>query len=394
MKNQLFCGDSEQVLKGLPDQTFDACVCDPPYGLGTKEPTGAEIDAYLAGQAGIDTGGDFMGKAWDIPRVGLWREVYRTMRDGGVLMAFAGTRTLDLMAAGIEAAGFRYVGTLAWMHGQGFPKSLNIGKALDKMNAESDRPQKFTSWLRGQGVTVEMMRPLLEPMAANKATAQAMAQHYVSEGQQPRIPTKEVWEVLRPICGDVPAWVDELVERVEAQRAVVGRGPNYGHQRSATGFGFADGFDLTAPATDEAKRWDGWGTALKPSWEPVLVFSRGPTSWQMPGVPFLYCAKAAKAEKNLDGEVENNHVTVKPVQLMEWLVSMAAPKGGLVLEPFLGSGTTAVACAEQGRSYVGIERDPEYFKMASQRVGIVKGRADEVAGQRSLFDMIFELDGE
>lgn len=328
MKNELFCGDSEQVLKGLPDQTFDACVCDPPYGLGTKEPTGAEIDAYLAGQARIDTGGDFMGKAWDIPSVGLWREVYRTMRDGAVLMAFAGTRTLDLMAAGIEAAGFRYVGTLAWMHGQGFPKSLNIGKAIDAM------------MLTG-GSDSRRIKKAIEARPGEKRKG-----------------------VVLPNNGIMS------------------------DEKAGTGY------TNDNPATEQAAKWNGWGTALKPSWEPVLVFSRGPTSWQMPGVPFLYCAKAIKSEKNLEGEVENNHVTVKPQRLMEWLVEMAAPKGGLVLEPFLGSGTTAVACAEQGRSYVGIERDPAYFELASKRVGIVKGRVDEVVGQRALFDLMSDLPEE
>jgi len=266
-----------------------------------------------------------MGKSWNIPRVALWREVYRTLKDGALVMAFAGTRTLDLMAAGIEAAGFQYVGTLAWMHGQGFPKSLNIGKALDKMMGEKGE--------RG-------------PMKLGGERLMNQAPGGRRDGGG--------------------TWGDE-----------VGRDPY-----------------VYLPTSEVAKEWEGWGTALKPAWEPVLVFSKGPTSWQMPRVPFFYCAKAAKAEKNLDGEVENNHVTVKPVQLMEWLVGLASPKGGLILEPFLGSGTTAVACAEQGRDYAGIERDPAYFALAGQRVGIVQGRADEVAGQRAVFDLIFELDEE
>lgn len=116
LKNVVLLGDSLEVLKDAPSDYFQAVVTDPPYGLGTKEPTGPEIDAYLAGTAGIDTGGDFMGKNWSLPSVALWREVYRTLKPGAVVMAFAGTRTLDLMAAGIEAAGFRYVGCLGWVH--------------------------------------------------------------------------------------------------------------------------------------------------------------------------------------------------------------------------------------------------------------------------------------
>ncbi len=327
MKNQLLCGDSEEVLKGFADQTFDACVTDPPYGLGAKEPTGPEIDSYLAGESALDTQGDFMGKDWQIPKVALWREVYRTLKEGAVVMAFAGTRTLDLMAAGIEAAGFQYVGTLAWMHGQGFPKSLNIAKAID------------ASLLAGGSHSRHLKQ------------------------------------------------VNEIRPGESRDTATL---PNNGVMSSERRGGKTN----DNPATDEAKRWDGWGTALKPSWEPVLVFSRGPTTWEMPSVPFFYCAKAAKAEKDLEGEVKNNHVTVKPVKLMEWLVGLAAPSGASVLEPFLGSGTTAVVCAAQGRAYVGIERDPAYFELASQRAGIVQDQNDVAARQREAFDMMDDLPEE
>ena len=328
-RNQLLNGDSGEVLKGIPDHTFDACVTDPPYGLGTREPTGPEIDSYLAGHSGIDTGGDFMGKSWDIPAVALWREVYRTMKPGGVVMAFAGTRTLDLMAAGIEAAGFQYVGTLAWMHGQGFPKSLNVGKFLDKM----------------AGAEREVIKP--------------------GKGFDPEKHSSNQFTSINPsnVGINTPAFIAKIGE-------------------------------ITAPATEEAKKWDGWGTALKPAWEPVLVFTKGESSWRMPQVPFCYAAKPAKSERGVDGEVDNDHVTVKPVKVMEWLVDLSCPKGSLVLEPFLGSGTTAVACVGQGRDFVGIERDPHYFELASKRVGVVKGRSDEVRRQRDAFDYMSELPEE
>lgn len=329
MRNQVVHGDSAEVLKGFSDECFDACVCDPPYGLGTKEPTGEEIDAYLRGDADLAHGGDFMGKDWQIPSISLWREVYRTLKPGAVLMAFAGTRTLDLMAAGIEAAGFQYVGTLGWIHGQGFPKSLNVGKAIDKM----------------RGAEREVIKP--------------------GKGFDPEKNKSGQFTAIRP---------SNVGINTPAFNARIG--------------------EVTAPATEDAKRWEGWGTALKPSWEPVLVFTKGASDWKMPPVPFFYCAKAGKSERNVEGEVENNHVTVKPLRLMMWLVSLAAPKGSLILEPFLGSGTTAAACAEEGRDFVGIERDPHYFEIASKRVGVIKGRVDEVLNQRALFDLMSELPEE
>ena len=399
MRNEILNGDSAEVLRGFPDASVDACVTDPPYGLGTKEPTEGEIDVYLRGEARLDTGGDFMGRSWDIPSVALWREVYRVMKPGAPVMAFAGTRTLDLMAAGMEAAGFRYVGTLAWCHGMGFPKSLNVSKAIDKINAEDGRALKFTSWMRTTGLTAKQIDTVLKSAGLISATS-SFAVHYFNDGQ-PAVPTPEIWSVLRPLCDEIPSWVDELVNRVEAEREVVGsfrsslggtvaakRDPQYieEHRNKVV--------PLTVPATPEAKRWDGYGTALKPSWEPVLVFTKGESTWQMPPVPFFYCAKATKSERDVEGEVENTHVTVKPLRLMRWLVGLAAPRGGIVLDPFLGSGTTAAACAEEGRDFVGIERDPQYYEIARKRVGVVKGRADEIARQREAFDLMSELEQE
>jgi len=326
MRNQVLNGDSAEVLKTFPDECFDACVTDPPYGLGTKEPTGEEIDAFLSGREGLKTG-DFMGKAWDLPSVALWREVYRTMKPGAVVMSFAGTRTLDLMAGGIEAAGFTYVGVCGWVHGQGFPKSLNISRALDKI-----------------------------------------ARGAPQGGPDPQKSGK----------GKIP------------QRTAFAKGGATG--KAITGF--TSDYEESPPVTEDAKKWEGYGTALKPSWEPVLCFTKGDSDWKMPPVPFFYCAKAAKSEKSVEGEVENNHVTVKPLRLMQWLVGLAAPKGSLILEPFLGSGTTAAACAEEGRDFVGIERDPHYFELARKRVGVVKGKADEIQGQRDLFDLAMSLDEE
>lgn len=393
MRNQVLLGDSVEVLRGFPDAFFDACVTDPPYGLGSKEPGGPEIEAYLAGEARLDTGGDFMGKEWDIPSVALWREVYRTLRPGAVLMAFAGTRTLDLMAAGIGAAGFKYVGICGWLHGQGFPKSLSVDKAIDKVNGESGRLHKFTEWMRTTGLTIKEI---------NEATGTFMGSHYLTAKSQPSIPTPEIWAKLRPLCGVVPEWVDELVDRIQAKREVVGSSKKPDFRYVGPGPVSAQGLetsptrmvDITVPSTEAAKEWDGWGTALKPAWEPVLMFTKGESDWQMPVVPFYYCPKPAKAEKNADGEVRNDHVTVKPLRLMQWLVGLACPKGGLVLEPFLGSGTTAAACAEEGRDFVGIERDPHYFGLASKRVGVVKGRAEETQRQRDAFDFMAELPEE
>lgn len=401
MRDQILLGDSSEVLDQVEPGTIRAVVTDPPYGLGTRQPTPEEIDAYLRG-AQLDTGGDFMGMSWQIPPVTLWQKVYRVMQPGAVLMAFAGTRTIDLMAAGIEAAGFTYVGTCGWTYGQGFPKSLNIGKALDKM--------------KGAEREVVGVKPGHEAFAG-RGMSSVTSLRDGTMGQKGGF--------ARPWMTD-----PEKVERYHLATA-------------------------PAPATPEAKQWDGWGTALKPSWEPILVYSKGPTTFQMPLVPFLYAAKASRSERNhgldelpervmheLDDQPrstqsnrrcqtcglmafghpyceceepdweetegsrsKNHHPSVKPLSVMRWLVRLAspppkrrvawsriqadeepAPTPWDILDPFLGSGSTAVAAAEEGRSCLGIERDPEYIVIAETRTRHARATSESSLDMQALID--------
>lgn len=163
MKSQILLGDCLDVLKTLPDASLDAAVLDPPYGLGTREPTADEIIAYLQG-ARLDTSGDFMGHKWDIPSVAVWREIRRVLKPGAHMLVFGGTRTWDLISLGIRAAGFECRDTIAsnfgvsalqWVQGQGFAKSRNplidIAKmygdpciccSLDPRNGSASRNQE------------------------------------------------------------------------------------------------------------------------------------------------------------------------------------------------------------------------------------------------------------
>jgi DNA modification methylase len=252
----IYHGDCLTVLAELPDASVDAVVTDPPYELG------------------------FMGKGWDASgiayRVDLWAEALRVLKPGGHLLAFGGTRTWHRLACAIEDAGFEVRDSIAWMYGSGFPKSLDVSKAIDKVNGEANRLHKFTEWMRSTGLPRKSAAAVVRPFAKNDATAAAMAQHYYSDKQQPAIPTPEIWKVLRPLCGDVPAWVDELVDRIAAEREVVGmkksgiadktEGP-----RHTIGASKAVDVPVTAPATDAAHKWSGWGTALKPAHEPIVV---------------------------------------------------------------------------------------------------------------------------
>lgn len=249
MRYQLHHGDCLDVLRSMPDCSVDSIVTDPPYGLS------------------------FMGKKWDydVPSVEVWAECLRVLKHGGHLLAFAGTRTQHRMAVRIEDAGFEIRDMIAWVYGSGFPKSLDVSKAIDKNNGEVGRLLRFTEWMRTTGLTSKQI---------DQATGTNMGGHYLTAKSQPAIPTRKLWEKLRPLCGQIPEWVDELVERIEAEREVIGYADMVDTTKVRMGFAGKRYNDddatnrtvsITAPATDAAKQWQGWGTALKPALEPITV---------------------------------------------------------------------------------------------------------------------------
>lgn len=208
-ENQILEGKCLNILRDLPDETFDAVVTDPPYGLG-KEPTVGQLVSFLKG-ADLVTG-DFMGAQWEIPSVPVWREVYRVLKPGGHVLSFGGTRSWDLISLGARAAGFEFRDTIAgvypalmMVHGMGFPKSLNVSKEIDK-RVGAEREVVGTYRVGGNALT---------PASEKGGT-------YVTGA--PNSPP-----------GDL---------------------------------------EITAPATEDAKKWEGYGTALKPSFEPVVVFRK------------------------------------------------------------------------------------------------------------------------
>jgi site-specific DNA-methyltransferase (adenine-specific) len=357
----LLKGDCREQLKLIPDESVDSIVTDPPYELG------------------------FMGKSWDASgiayNVEVWRKCLRVLKPGGYLLAFGGSRTYHRLACAVEDAGFEIRDQIMWVYGSGFPKSLDVGKAIDKMHG------------------------------AERDTL-----------------TKEVSDIF-----------GNRTERLE--RAAFGIGANgssfKGHAEGAMA-------RETASATDDAKKWDGWGTALKPAHEPVVVArkplagtvaqnvlrhgtgainidgcrvegnvqghrtngkanaiygdlsynagekwegsnnGRWPANFIHDGsdevlelfpetkpetsaARFFYCAKASKAERNAGLEHPSTHPTVKPIDLMRYLIRLVTPPNGTVLDPFAGSGTTLVAAIHEHMNPIGIELTEEYWAIIEAR---------------------------
>jgi SAM-dependent methyltransferase len=242
-------GDCLDVLRTMPDNSVDSIVTDPPYGLS------------------------FMGKKWDydVPSEDIWRECLRVLKPGGHLLAFAGTRTQHRMAVRIEDAGFEIRDMLAWVYGSGFPKSLDVSKAIDKVDAAEEQERRrlaFTAWVRSQGVTSRQI---------DEATGTNMGGHYTTAASQPRIMTREHLDACRHLLGDVPEWVEREADirsvesRNMAEREVVGVQKNVMSGWDMDGGTRFTDRNITAPATPEAQQWAGWGTALKPALEPITV---------------------------------------------------------------------------------------------------------------------------
>lgn len=314
MLTEILCGDNLPILREMPDNSVDAIVTDPPYGLS------------------------FMGRKWDydVPSVELWAECLRVLKPGGHLLAFAGTRTQHRMAVRIEDAGFEIRDMIAWVYGSGFPKSLDIGKAVKEWD--------------GWGTA---LKPALEPITLA------------------RKPLDE-----RTIAANVLTWGTGGVN-VDGCRVE-------GEINNATPYKYTGNNGNSLGQASERLRTNGSG-ARSPlgrfpanfihdgSDEVVRLFPVQPSGKNdgkmVSAARFFYCAKASRSEREagLEGD-KCTHPTVKPIALMRYLCRLVTPPGGIVLDPFTGSGTTGCAATLEGFGFVGIEREAEYAEIARRRV--------------------------
>lgn len=346
----LHAGDCLDVLRGLADASIDSVVTDPPYALvsivkrfgkaGAK-PT-KDGDVYTRASAG------FMGKNWDTGErafaVEFWADVLRVLKPGGHVVAFSGARTYHRLAVAIEDAGFEIRDQVMWLYGSGFPKSHDVSKGIDKRRGARR-----------------------EPIG------------------------KSVYQSKRPRNARSPSGC--FGDGVRGPKTTL----------------------ITAPATAFSRAWHGWGTALKPAHEPIVLARKpldgsvvetvlrhgtgainvdgcrigggGAARWPAnvahdgsddvrPCFPddgagsaarFFYSAKADSYDR-----VGSKHPTVKPVDLMQWLCRLVTPPGGVILDPFAGTGTTGEAAWREGFSAVLIEREEEYRADIARRMELAK----------------------
>lgn len=382
-KVALYGGDNRDVLRQLPDNSIDSICTDPPYALVSiqkrfgKPGSKPAKDVYGRGAAG------FMGKQWDTGEVAFsevfWAEVLRVLKPGGHVVAFSGTRTYHRMAVAIEDAGFEIRDQLGWVYGSGFPKSHN---------------QKG-DW-EGWGTA---LKPAWEPIAlARKPLDGTVAANLAKWGVGAlNIDGCRVGDEVRfnPSAGN-----KDLENRVTvtpisshgetAGRAAIGRWPaNIVHDGSDE---VLAAFPVTASGTGAIRKSAPGQFGLGGDGKPNIEYGDSGSAAR-----FFYCAKASRKDrdeglehlpKQVGGMVSNTsgqhitrrdegykpeprantHPTVKPTDLMRWLCRLVTPPGGVILDPFMGSGSTGKAALLEGFSFIGIEKEDEYMPIAEARI--------------------------
>ena len=381
-------GDCIDVLKTLEDNSVDSIVTDPPYGLS------------------------FMGNKWDydVPSVDIWIECLRVLKTGGHLLSFGGSRTYHRMAVAIEDAGFEVRDQIMWVYGSGFPKSHNIGKAIDKIQCnerevigdyETSIPQ-ITPWqdvdrfesknqqTKGNGEWEgwgTALKPAHEPicMARKPLSEKSIAENVLKWGTgginidgcriefentpnaatNPKFRKENNYKMPEPgqesngavkftsskneydTSGRFPANIildEEAGKLLDEQSGPTSQG--HWSKTKTTGFGeFGNVSSTYEGVGPKDKNKDKQGASR-----------------------FFYSPKTSKKERGED----NNHPTVKPLKLMEYLIKLVTPKGGVVMDCFMGSGSTGIAAKNLGFSFIGIEREQEYFDIAEQRINSSK----------------------
>jgi site-specific DNA-methyltransferase (adenine-specific) len=404
----LLIGDCIEQMRTLEADSVDAIVTDPPYGL---EFMGKEWDGF-----GTPFGFQTWSEQWA-------REALRVLKPGGHLLAFGGTRMYHRLAAGIEDAGFEIRDTLMWLYGSGFPKSLDVSKAIDKAAGA----EREVVGQRTDGMSESAMKPdkgwnanSMTSVIAITAPSTEAAKKWQGWGTALKPAVEPIVLARKPLIGTVAANVlthgtgalNIDASRIGTEQTVTSRNGNSG------GNGAYGKDERVFERVNPPGRWpanillDEEAAAMldEQSGDAGGGFGRrgklngGATKWGFDGVGqevgygdtggasrFFYVAKASRSERNagLEGMEQdfrerdngfsssisdtknprgNIHPTVKPVALMKYLIRLVVPKGGTVLDPFLGSGTTAVAAIEEGVEWIGCERELEYVEIIKARV--------------------------
>ena len=346
----LLNGDCLEQMKTLPDNSVDGIVTDPPYGIS------------------------FMAKKWDydVPSVEVWEEAMRVLKPGGHALIACGTRTQHRMVVNIEDAGFEIRDVVSWIYGSGFPKSLNISKAIDKAAGAERKLGARKASARDCKRADGWERPHhLDPNHASKFES------------EPATDEAKQWDgwgtALKPACEFFTLARKPLSEKTVAANVLKWGtgGINIDECRVGTEGGTrkhdAPKHESKTAYGNGLNGGGGKGREIDAGRFPANLIHDGsqqvlelfPETNKDSAARFFYCPKASKKDRD-EG---NNHPTVKPTALMQYLCRLITPTGGVVLDPYMGSGSTGKAAVKEGFSFVGCELDKDYYKIAKERIG-------------------------
>jgi DNA modification methylase len=388
-KYNLYLDDNINTLKKLDENSIDSCVMDPPYGL------------------------KFMSKRWDydVPTIEFWKELLRVLKPGAHVLSFGGTRTYHRMVVNCEDAGFEIRDSISWVYGSGFPKSLDIGKKL------GDEYEGLGTGLKPAHELIVLARkPLSEKTICDNVLKWGTGGINIDKSRigteggtltiNKGIERNKLDNIVQPLSDGLRKY-EYKINEVDG----LGRFPaNFIH----------DGSDEVMEQFDKAgNSKSGKGTGLTPTPArsnmnaSIEGINRLGYSDEGSAARFFYCSKASGKEKNegLDDmeakektghnyslnrkckkcghqevsgspckcedpewetierlKTKNNHPTCKPVKLMSYLINMITPLNGVVIDPFMGSGSTGVAAVKNGFKFIGIEKESEYMEIAKKRI--------------------------
>lgn len=419
MRYELIHADCRDVMANMGDNSVDSICTDPPYHLTSI------VKRFGPGQAPAQYGTDgafarasrgFMGQEWDGGDIAfdpaLWAECLRVLKPGGHLIAFSGSRTYHRMAYAIDLAGFEIRDQLLWLYGSGFPKSHDVSKAIEaRAKTGSGRPEDIRRAAMGEGYKPSGRGRRNydngggSKMNGAKLSATAPeAQQWAGWGTALKPAHEPMVLARKPLDGTVAANVlAHGTGALNIDGCRVESGADYSELQVTQGGNRAQAYGMGRRTFEPAAgRFP--ANVLHDGSEAILAGFPETTSGggPKPGTPrtkvgvygepndskspaygsnsgsaarFFYCAKASKADREAgcailaaEGERGNPHPTVKPTDLMRWLVRLVTPPGGLVFDPFTGSGSTGRAAMLEGCRFLGAEMTDEYVPVAHARI--------------------------
>ena len=415
-------GDCIDVLKTLPDNSVDSIVTDPPYHLTSivkrfgKE--GSAPAQYGTDGAFARASKGFMGKEWDggdiAFRTDVWSECLRVLKPGGHLLSFGGSRTYHRMAVAIEDAGFEIRDQIMWVYGSGFPKSHNIGKKLEdyegwgtalkpahepicmarKPLSEKTIAENVLKHGTG-GINIDDCRIPFDMTDTNPATNPLYRQEneykMPEKGQESngsvsftsskneiskegRFPANIMFDEEAGKILDEQSGISKGTKTIvkgKKEQTIYGNGNGIPPIISERGHNDKGGASRFFYSPKVSKKERNAGLEELPDKETKITNQSKKcgicNKWELASSGEQYICKCENPNWNVPLQ-KNNHPTVKPIALMEYLITLVTPKGGTILEPFMGSGSTGIAAKNLGMSFIGIEREEEYFEIAKQRI--------------------------